>query len=164
MASRRRRVLLRRLGPVFLAAVISPLFGLGGVVVGVYLTGQTQSALAKQERTAKAVADMLSPTLGPYPVEVIEGFGLLKVLPFSVFAEGQTIRQLATLRDYGAQVGAADACWNRRLDEPCREIFARQVVILRKGVGVDDVSPAEGRAALEPTFQRIEHVRRGLAK
>jgi hypothetical protein len=163
MASRRRRVLLRRLGPVFLAAVISTLFGLGGVVPGVYLTGQTQSALAKQERTAKAVADMLSPTLGPYPVEVIEGFGLLKVLAFSVFAEGRTIRQLATLRDYGGQVGAADGCWNR-LDEPCREIFARQVVILRKAVGVDDVGPAEVRAALEPTFQRIEHVHRALAK
>ncbi len=163
MASRRRRALFRRLGPVILAAVISPLFGLGRVVLGVYLTGQTQSALAKQERTAKAVADMLRPTLGPYPVEVIEGFGLLKVLAFSVFAEGHTIRQLAKLRDYGAQVGAADGCW-ARLDEPCREIFARQVVILRTGVGVNDVSPAEVRAALEPTFQRIEHVRRALDK
>ena len=69
MASRRRRALLRRLGPAILSVIIAPPFGVGGVLLGFYLTGEMQSALAKQERVAKALADMLSPTHGPYPVE-----------------------------------------------------------------------------------------------
>lgn len=164
MANRRRRAFLRRFGPGILSIVLAPLFGVGGVVLGVYLTGQTQSALAKQERVAKAVADMLSPSHGPYPVEVAEAISLFKVLAFSVFAEGQTLRHLAALRDHGAQVGAPEGCWNR-LDETCRDIWTRQVVILRQGVGLDDVSPAVVRATLEPTFQRIDdNLRRTQAK
>lgn len=164
MASRRRRALLRRFGPAILGVIISPLFGVGGVVLGVYLTGQTQSALAKQERVAKAVADMLTPTHGPYPVEVAETISLFKVLAFTVFAEGQTLRQLAALRDHGTQVGAPEGCWNR-LDDTCRDLYTRQVVILRQSVGLDDVSPPVVRASLEQTFQRIEHnLRRAQGK
>ncbi len=155
MASRRRRALLRRNGPAILSVVIAPLFGLGGVLLGVHLTGEYQSALARQERAAKAVAEMLSPTLGPYPPELLEAVGLFKVMGFAVFADGATLRQLAALRDFAVRAGVADGCWNR-LDEPCRELLSRQVVILRKAAGSDDVTPAEVRAVLELNFRRFE--------
>lgn len=164
MTGRRRRALLRRLGPAILSVIVAPLFGVAGVALGVHLTGQTQSALAKQERVAKAVADMLAPTHGPYPVEVAETISLFRVLAFTVFAEGRTLRQLAALREHGAQVGVAEGCWNR-LDDTCRDLYTRQVAILRQGVGLDDVSPAVVRATLEPTFQRIDqNLRRAQGK